>query len=253
LIVFEKLKLGTIMFYSRIFSGGDMHIPDGFLNNNLAGGLLAGALGMLGYCLNKILKTIPVSVGIIADNASGVNIDSQPFGFSENTSKYFQRLTLVALWVFAFQMFNIPVPVKSATSAHLLGGVFIAILAGPSAGFIIMSFVLIIQSLFFSDGGVLALGANILNMAFIGSFLSYYVYKTFSNKSRYLGVFVACFFSVMAASLACLIELGLSGAIAFSTAFKDMMGLHFGVSCLETLITLALLKVFRSVNGESNE
>jgi cobalt/nickel transport system permease protein len=228
-----------------------MHIPDGFLNNNLAGGLLAGALGMLGYCLNKILKTIPVTVGIIADNVSGANIDSQSFGFSENTSRYFQRLTLVALWVFAFQMFNIPV--KSATSAHLLGGVFAAILAGPSAGFIIMSFVLIIQSLFFSDGGVLALGANILNMAFIGSFLSYYVCKTFSNKSRYLGVFVACFFSVMAASLACLIELGLSGAIAFSTAFKDMMSLHFGVSCLETLITLALLKVFRSVNGESNE
>jgi cobalt/nickel transport system permease protein len=239
------------MFYSRIFSGGDMHIPDGFLNNNLAGGLLAGALGMLGYCLNKILKTISVSVGIIADNVSGANIDSQSFRFSENTSKYFQRLTLVALWVFAFQMFNIPV--KSATSAHLLGGVFAAILGGPFGGFIIMSFVLIIQSLFFSDGGVLALGANILNMAFIGSFLSYYVYKTFSNKSRYLGVFVACFFSVMAASLACLIELGLSGAIAFSTAFKNMMSLHFGVSCLETLITLVLLKVFRSVNGESNE
>ncbi|MDR2252230.1 MAG: energy-coupling factor ABC transporter permease [Endomicrobium sp.] len=239
------------MFYSRIFSGGDMHIPDGFLNNNLAGGLLTGALGMLGYCLNKILKTIPVTVGIIADNVSGANIDSHSFGFSENTSKYFQRLTLVALWVFAFQMFNIPV--KSATSAHLLGGVFAAILAGPFAGFIIMSFILIIQSLFFSDGGVLALGANILNMAFIGSFLSYYVYKTFSNKSRYLGVFVACFFSVIAASLACLIELGLSGAIAFSTAFKNMMSLHFGVSCFETLITLALLKVFRSVNGESNE
>ncbi|MDR1942752.1 MAG: energy-coupling factor ABC transporter permease [Endomicrobium sp.] len=228
-----------------------MHIPDGFLNNNFAGGLLAGALGMLGYCLNKILKTITVAVGIIADNVSGANIGSQSFGFSENTGKYFQRLTLVALWVFAFQMFNIPV--KSATSAHLLGGVFAAILAGPFAGFIIMSFVLIIQSLFFSDGGILALGANILNMAFIGSFLSYYVYKAFSNKSRHFGVFVACFFSVMAASLACLIELGLSRSIAFSTAFKNMMSLHFGVSCLETLITIALLKAFRSVNGESTE
>jgi cobalt/nickel transport system permease protein len=228
-----------------------MHIPDGFLNNNLAGGLLVGALGMVGYCLNKILKSITVAVGIIADNASEVNLGSQSFDFSGNTNKYFQRLTLVALWIFAFQMFN--VPVKSATSAHLIGGVFAAILDGPFAGFIIMSFVLIIQSLFFSDGGVLALGANILNMAFIGSFLSYYVYKAFSNKSRYFGVFAGCFFSVMAASLACLIELGLSGSIVFSTAFKNMMSLHFGVSCLETLITLALLKVFRIVNGESNE
>ncbi|MDR2811945.1 MAG: energy-coupling factor ABC transporter permease [Endomicrobium sp.] len=228
-----------------------MHIPDGFLNNNLAGGLLAGALGMIGYCLNKILKSITVSVGIIADNVSEVNLCSQSFGFSENTSKYFQRLTLVALWVFAFQMFNIPV--KSATSAHLIGGAFAAILAGPFSGFIIMSFILIIQSLFFSDGGVLALGANILNMAFIGSFLSYYVYKAFSNKSRHFGVFATCFFSVMTASLACLTELGLSRSIVFSIAFKNMMSLHFGVSCIETLITLALLKLFRSVNGESNE
>jgi cobalt/nickel transport system permease protein len=228
-----------------------MHIPAGFLNNNLAGGLLAGTTAMLGYCLSKILKAVTVTSDVLANNVSGTNIGSQSLGFSENTGKYFQRLALIALWVFAFQMFNIPV--KSATSAHLLGGVFAAILSGPFAGFTIMSFVLIIQSLFFSDGGLLALGANILNMAFIGSFLSYYVYKAFSTKSSYLGVFVACFFSVMTASLACLTELGLSGSIIFSTAFKDMMSMHLGVACLETLITLVLLKVFRSINGKSNE
>jgi cobalt/nickel transport system permease protein len=228
-----------------------MHIPDGFLNNNLAGGLLAGSIGMLGYCLNKTLKAVTVTLGSLADNISGTNLDSQSFGFCENTNKYFQRLALIALWIFAFQMFNIPV--KSATSAHLLGGSFAAILAGPFAGFIIMSFVLIIQSLFFSDGGILALGANILNMAFIGSFLSYYVYKTFSSKSHYFGIFAACFFSVMTASLACLVELKLSDSIALSTAFKNMMSLHLGVACLETLITIVLLKVFISINGEPNE
>jgi cobalt/nickel transport system permease protein len=230
-----------------------VHIPDGFLNNNLEGVLLIEALGMIVYCLSKILKTITVTIGIIADNVSGANIDNSQsfFIFSENISKYFQRLTLIALWIFAFQMFNIPV--KSTTSAHLLGGVFAAILTGPFASFIIMSFVIIIQSLFFSDGGILALGANILNMAFIGSFLSYYVYKAFSNENQHFGIFIACFFSVMAASFVCLIELKLSGSIVFSTAFKNIMGLHFGISCLEALITVTLLKVFRNVNGESNE
>jgi cobalt/nickel transport system permease protein len=231
-------------------SGGYMHIPDGFLNNTLVGGLLAGSVIMLGYCLSKILKNVTVASRVLANNVSGTGIDSQ-LGFSENVNKYFQRLALIALWVFAFQMFNIPV--KSATSAHLLGGVFAAILAGSFAGFTIMSFVLITQSLFFSDGGVLALGANIFNMAFIGSFLSYYVYKYFSRRSHYVGVFIACFFSVMTASLVCLLELGLSGSIMFSTAFKDMMNLHLGVASLETLITLALIKVFISINGESNE
>jgi cobalt/nickel transport system permease protein len=228
-----------------------MHLPDGFLNNNLAGGLLVGSIGMLGYCLNKVLKTVAVTVGAPVDNIAQTNIGLQTFGFWENNAKYFQYLALIALWVFAFQMFNIPV--KAATSAHLLGGVFAAIIAGPFAGFTIMSFVLIAQSLLFSDGGILALGANILNMAFIGSFLSYYIYKAFSRKSHYLGIFVACFFSVMTASLVCLIELGLSGSITFSTAFKNMMSLHFGVACIETLITITLLKVFISINGELNE
>ncbi|MDR2437463.1 MAG: energy-coupling factor ABC transporter permease [Endomicrobium sp.] len=228
-----------------------MHIPNGFLNDNLAGGLLAGSIVMLGYCLNKILKTVTVTLGSLTDNISGTNLGLQSLGFRENTSKYFQHWALIALWVFAFQMFNIPV--TTATSAHLLGGVFAAILVGPFAGFTIMSFVLVIQSLFFSDGGILAVGANILNMAFIGSFLSYYVYKAFSIKSHCFGIFVACFFSVMTASLVCLVELGLSGSIIFSTAFKNMMSLHLGVACLETLITVVLLKIFTSINGKSHE
>jgi cobalt/nickel transport system permease protein len=228
-----------------------MHIPDGFLNDNLAIGLLTASIGMLGYCLNRTLKTVTVTLGFLTDNISGTTLGSQLFGFCENTSKYFQHLMLIALWVFAFQMFNIPV--KTTTSAHLLGGVFAAILAGPFAGFVIMSFVLVIQSLFFSDGGILAVGANILNMAFIGSFLSYYVYKAFSIKSCYFGIFGACFFSVMTASLLCLVELELSGSISFSTAFKHMMSLHLGVACIETLITIVLLKVFTSINGKSHE
>ncbi|MDR0977430.1 MAG: energy-coupling factor ABC transporter permease [Endomicrobium sp.] len=224
-----------------------MHIPDGFLSNNLAGGLLTGAIGMLVYCFSQILKTIPVLEESEVCSTNSRQINLQPAEFSKYISKYFYKLGLISIWVFAFQMFNIPI--KSATSAHLLGGVFACVLSGPYAGFIIMSLILTIQALLFSDGGLLSLGANILNMAFIGSFLSYYVYKFFSKKNYYLGIFAASFFSVMTASSACLIELGLSGSISFSTAFKNMMSIHAAAACLETLMTIILLRIFKTING----
>jgi cobalt/nickel transport system permease protein len=156
------------------------------------------------------------------------------------------KLAIIAIWVFAAQMFNITV--ASATSVHLIGGVFAAVLAGPFAGFLVISSVLIVQSAFFADGGFLALGANIFNMAFIGSFLSYYVYKAALGRHQsryYFAVAAACFFSVLTAALFCLLELGLSGAVSFAQAFKDMMSLHFLFAVVETLITLILLKLFK--------
>ncbi|MCA6072355.1 MAG: energy-coupling factor ABC transporter permease [Endomicrobium sp.] len=228
-----------------------MHIPDGFLNNNLAGCFVVGALGMLGYCLSKILKAATIFTGALMGNNGNSNIGSASFGFSDNASKYFQNLAIIAIWVFAFQMFNIPI--QSATSAHLIGGVFAAVLAGPLEGFVIMSSVLILQGLFFSDGGILALGANIFNMAFVGSFLSYYIYKTFLNKNHYLAVFAACLFSVLTASLSCLIELSISGTVSFLTAFEDMMNMHLIVALLETGITLVLLKIFKNLTRDTDE
>jgi cobalt/nickel transport system permease protein len=232
-----------------------MHIPDGFLNNNLANGLLVGTLGMLGYCLSIVFKTVTVFAGSFTGNNGNASINSRPFGFSNNAGNYFQKLATISIWVFAFQMFN--VPIQSATSAHLTGGVFAAVLVGPFAGFTVISSVLIIQSLFFSDGGIFSLGANIFNMAFVGSFLSYYIYKIFSNKTYHLAVFAASLFSVLVASFSCLVELGISGTVSFIAAFKDMMSMHLIVALLETIITLILLKVFKNLargyTGDINE
>jgi cobalt/nickel transport system permease protein len=221
-----------------------MHIPDGFLNNNLSGGLLVGALSMLGFCLIKVLQTATTFANVPAGNnniSSGVCANE----LFNNAGNHFKKLTIAALWVFAFQMFN--VPVQSATSAHPIGGVFAAVLAGPHAGFLIMSSVLAVQSLFFADGGILSFGANVFNMAFVGSFLSYYIYKALSGKNYNLAILSACFFSVLAAALFCLIELSISETISFTTVFKDMMSLHLIVSLLETVITMALLKAFKNL------
>ncbi|MDR0819930.1 MAG: energy-coupling factor ABC transporter permease [Endomicrobium sp.] len=228
-----------------------MHIPDGFLNSSLSGGLLAGALGMLGFCLNRVLQTATTFANVPAVNNSNISTVLCANELSNNAGKYFQKLTIAALWVFAFQMFNISI--QPVTSAHPIGGVFAAVLAGPSAGFLIISSVLTVQSLFFADGGIFSLGANIFNMAFVGSFLSYYIYKALSGKNHHLAIAAACFFSVLAAAISCLIELSISKTVSFTAAFKDMLSLHLIVVLLETVITLALLKAFKNLAKSKNE
>jgi cobalt/nickel transport system permease protein len=228
-----------------------MNFPDGFLNSSLSGGLLAGALGMFGFCLSRVLQTATAFANIPAGNNSDISNRVCTSGLSNNTDKYFQKLTITALWVFAFQMFN--VPIQSATSAHPIGGVFAAVLAGPFAGFLIISSVLTVQSLFFADGGILSLGANIFNMAFVGSFLSYYIYKALSEKNCHLAILAACFFSVLTAALSCLIELSISEAVSFTTAFRYIMSLHLIVALLETVITMVLLKAFKNLAEGKNE
>jgi cobalt/nickel transport system permease protein len=226
-----------------------MHIPDGFLDTKMAAGLLAGAVGVLAYCFSKVLKAVTVLAGAFASN-DGRSLGGGKLVFSKGAGAYFRKMAIVAIWVFAAQMFNIPI--ASATSAHLIGGVFAAVLMGPFAGTLIISSVLVVQSLFFSDGGFLALGANILNMAIIGSFLSYYVYRALKNTNYYLAIFCACIFSVMGAAFVCLLELWFSNTISFGIAFRDMMSLHAVFAVLETVITLILLKAFNFLEGGDN-
>ncbi len=79
-----------------------------------------------------------------------------------------------AAFIFAAQMINFPIP--GGTSGHLLGGTLAGVLLGPWAGSLVMAVVFIVQALFFQDGGLTVLGANIVNMGLIGTFGGYYLY-----------------------------------------------------------------------------
>jgi len=218
-----------------------MHICDGFLNNSLAIGLLAGMSVVFSYCLKRVYK-VATTVPTIT-SGSNKNIGICTFEFFNGTNEYIQKLTIIAMWIFALQMFNIHV--QSKISAHLIGGVFAAVILGPFAGFLVMSLVFIIQCIFFSDGGILALGANIFNMAFIGSFISYYIYKAIVNKNYHLAILISCLFSILSAAFFCLVELSVSGTVHFSASFKNMMHLHLIVALLEAVITLVLLRLLK--------
>ncbi|MEM3356827.1 MAG: energy-coupling factor ABC transporter permease, partial [Candidatus Bathyarchaeia archaeon] len=120
--------------------------------------------------------------------------------FSLGHGKKQKPLAISSAFVFAAQMINFPI--TFGTSGHLVGGTFLAVLLGPYAAMLSMTIVLLMQAVFFADGGILAFGMNAFNMAIIGG-LSFFLIKLFTRGSvsgkRFIpSVFAASWLSVMA-------------------------------------------------------
>jgi cobalt/nickel transport system permease protein len=146
---------------------------------------------------------------------------------------------VMAAFIFAAQMLNFPV--VGGTSGHLLGGVLAAVLLGPWAGAIVIAVVLVVQCLIFQDGGLTALGANILNMSFVGTMGGWAVFVllklALGKKGVLAAVAVAAWISVIMASAACALELALSGTVAAAVVFPAMLGIHALIGIGEAVIT----------------
>lgn len=150
---------------------------------------------------------------------------------------------LVAAFVFATQMLNFPI--LPGVSGHLLGGALAAILVGPWVGALCVSIVLAVQALVFADGGLTALGANITNMALIGTvagFLIAVALRPLAARGRgWLAAvaFVAAFCNTVIASLGFVLEFALGGDAAFSLGgvTGTVVGLHCLIGIGEGVIT----------------
>ena len=191
-----------------------MHIPDGFLTLPVYSSFWALALGFLGVSLRKTREFLG--------------------------ERFIPLMAVSASFIFAAQMLNFPV--LGGTSGHLIGGVLAAVLLGPYAGIIVLALVLIIQCLVFQDGGITALGANIFNMAVIGAGGGYLIYafirrRIAENKGILFGVFIGSWLSVIAASISCSLQLGLSGTSPFKAVFASMLFVHIFIGLGEAFIT----------------
>ncbi|MFI7680637.1 energy-coupling factor ABC transporter permease [Actinophytocola sp. NPDC049390] len=150
---------------------------------------------------------------------------------------------LVAAFVFATQMLNFPI--LPGVSGHLLGGALAAILAGPYVGALCVGIVLLVQALVFADGGLTALGANITNMALIGTAAGYLVavtLRSFATRGR-AGLaavaFLAAFVNTVAASLGFVLQFAMGGDATFSLGgvTATVVGLHALIGIGEGIIT----------------
>lgn len=155
------------------------------------------------------------------------------------------RFAGITALVFAAQMMNFPI--QDGTSGHLLGGVLASILLGVPFGVLSISAVLVVQCLFFADGGLSALGANIVNMALIGAGLGGWIaVRLRAGKNRWEQTAVtglAAWGSVVLAALACSFELAMAGTIPFLKVAPAMVGVHALVGVGEAAITLAVLAI----------
>jgi cobalt/nickel transport system permease protein len=202
-----------------------MHAPDGFLEPGVA-------------AVAAVISVIVMTFAVRA--ASGELGDRQV-----------PLAGIAAAFVFAAQMFNFPV--ASGTTGHLLGGALAAILLGPWVGSLVVAVVVLVQALVFADGGLTALGYNVLNMAIVPAFGGWAI---FSLVRRILpkhagGVIgataIASGLTVVLASIAFSIEwlFGASAPVAFDTVFAAMVGVHtligIGEAVISAMVVAAVL------------
>lgn len=196
-----------------------MHIPDGFLS--LAVSLVFWVLAVVavGYALTR-LRT-------------------------ELAERQVPMMGVLAAVIFAGQMLNFSV--TGGTSGHLLGAALSSIVLGPWPAVVIMTCVVSVQALVFQDGGLLALGANIANMAVVGVFVAWGVYRLIRNVlpkadwSLLVAGFTAAWTSIEIASLVAALQLALSGTSPADVAIPAMSGIHALIGIGEGLITVGAL------------
>jgi cobalt/nickel transport system permease protein len=192
-----------------------MHIPDGFLSMPVVLVMWIITIVFVGYSVRKTNKRI--------------------------TESQIPLMGVLAAFVFAAQMLNIPV--AAGTSGHFLGGVLVAIFLGPWVGTVIMATVFIVQAVLFQDGGILALGANIFNMGLIGTVLGYYLYRGVLRmlKSVRIAAAVAAWTAIVLASVACAVELAVSGTSPLHIVVPAMAGIHAVIGIIEAVITVVVI------------
>jgi cobalt/nickel transport system permease protein len=197
-----------------------VHIPDGFIETPTALAAAAVAAGGVALCLRQARRTMDERIAPLAG--------------------------LTAAYIFAVQMLNFPV--AAGTSGHLLGGALAAILVGPWVGALVVSVVLVMQALLFADGGLVALGLNVINMALVTVLVGWMAFRVIrrmtpdrvpQRRGVVLAAGIAGFLSVPAAALAFSAEYAIGGAGTFSagSVLVAMTGVHLLIGVGEGVIT----------------
>jgi cobalt/nickel transport system permease protein len=205
-----------------------MHIPDGFLSPEVAAACAVPAAGAVAYGLRRANR--------------------------ELDERRVPLLGVTAAFVFAAQMLNFPV--AGGTSGHFLGAALAAILLGPWLAGLVLSVVLVVQAFVFADGGITALGANVLNMGVIGALvvgaLMVAARRVLPNRR---GVLLAvagagAWLAVVAGSVACAFELAISGTVPLGTVLPAMVGVHVLIGAGEAAITVAAVSAVLSTRPD---
>ena len=206
-----------------IFKGEEiMHMADALISPAVGGTLWTASAGLIGYCSKKVRQ--------------------------ELDDRKIPLMGVLGAFVFAAQMINFTIP-ATGSSGHLGGGMILAILLGPHAAFLTIASVLVVQALFFADGGLLALGCNIFNLGFFPCFLAYpLIYRPLAGRvlKKERMVFAAIAASVIGLQLGAfgvVLETVFSGIseLPFGKFMMLMQPIHLAIGIIEGLVTAAVV------------
>jgi len=204
-----------------------MHIPDGILSVPVLAGTWAISATALSWAARRSKKELDQSLVPLAGVAGA--------------------------FIFAAQMIQIPIPVVAGTSGHLLGGTLLALLLGPAPAILVMAAVLTVQCLLFQDGGLLALGANLLNMAVTGPLVGYGTYRLLRPLTGRFHLVIAAglaaWTSMVAGALLAGLELGLSSPIRVTVAMWALGGVHAAIGLIEATVTAVICSLSARPQG----
>jgi cobalt/nickel transport system permease protein len=195
-----------------------MHVPDGLIGPVTAIVTWVVAVVVVGYALRRSREELDDrSIPIVG---------------------------LTAAFIFAAQM--VTVPVAGGTSAHLLGGAMAGIMLGPWVGTLVVSVVYMVQAVAFADGGITALGANVLAMGVLAAVGGYYLFRAITavlprTRWAYLGsVAVTSWVTIVAAAALVSVFIVFGGPLPLA-AFPVMIGVHMAVGVLEAAISVSVI------------
>ena len=197
-----------------------MHIPDNFLSTPVWASLDAIGIPAVGLMIKRAGRDLP---------------DTR-----------IPLLGVMGAFVFAAQMINFPV--GAGTSGHLVGGALLACALGPAPAVLVMTTILVIQAFVFQDGGVLALGANVCNMALAGVLAGYWPYHLWGAARRNAAIFAGGFISVLASGSLALAELLISGVRMPRPLVFASLGLFAVNAAIEGAITIAVVQALDKLN-----
>ena len=208
-----------------------MHMADALLSPTVGATMWAGSLAVLGYASKKLKDVLD--------------------------SKTIPLMGVVGAFIFAAQMINFTIP-GTGSSGHLGGGMILAILLGPYAGFLVMASVLMVQALFFADGGLLALGCNIWNLGIYPCFIAYpLIYKPIAGdgtKARQLSMaaIIGVLIALQLGAFSVVLETLLSGKsdLPFNTFALLMQPIHLAIGLIEGFVTAGIVNYVKNARPE---
>jgi cobalt/nickel transport system permease protein len=208
-----------------------MHMADALLSPAVGGIMWAVAAGTIGDCSRKVRR--------------------------ELDDHKIPLMGVLGAFIFAAQMINFTIP-GTGSSGHLGGGMILSILLGPYAAFLVMASVLMVQSLFFADGGLLALGCNIFNLGVFPCFIAYpLIYKPIAGlrpgvARLWIGSLLSAIVGLQLGAFGVVLETLLSGisALPFTAFTLLMQPIHLAIGLVEGVVTATVVSFVWSARPE---